>query len=153
MCNCASCVTFWYSLLHYCWQRFVGFLKKGTFSRSILPQQSCSIASSTRREPENKLPIYSTAIALALFNSPREGVKKWIFYGKAYHKHLPPHPPLRSAFCDFFCVCDFYLRILGYDSMCSEMDFTPEKLFKSNYECSKTPAYDFIVRGGSQIIL
>ena len=44
---------------------------------------------------------------------------------------------LRSAFCDFFCVCDFYLRILGYDSMCSEMDFTPEKLFKSNYENSQ----------------
>ena len=62
----------------------VVFLIKVTFSRSILPQQSCSIASSTRREPENKLPIYSTAIALALFNSPREGVKKWIFYGQLF---------------------------------------------------------------------
>ena len=29
--------------------------EKGTFSRSILPQQSCSKASSTRRQPENKL--------------------------------------------------------------------------------------------------
>ena len=32
------------------------------------------------------------------------------------------------------CVCFF---ILDYDSMCSEMDFTPEKSFSSNYKNSQ----------------
>ena len=35
-----------------------------------------------------------------------------------------PHPPLRSFFCDFFGV--FY--IVDYDSICSEADFTQEKV-------------------------
>ena len=59
--------------------------------------------------------------------------KKRIFYGQADRKRLPL-PPLRSAFCEFFCVCFF---ILDYDSMCSEMDFTPEKSFSSNYKNSQ----------------
>ena len=34
----------------------------------------------------------------------------------------------------FLCVFFF---ILDYNSMCSEMDFTPEKLFSSNYKNSQ----------------
>ena len=33
--------------------------------------------------------------------------------------------------------------ILDYDSMCSEMDFTPEKSFSSNYKNSLTVKYLF----------
>ena len=35
---------------------------------------------------------------------------------------------------EIFLVCFF---ILHYDSMCSEIDFTPEKLFSSNYKNSQ----------------
>ena len=51
--------------------------------------------------------------------------KKRIFYGQADRK--------RSAFYEFLCVFFF----LDYDSMCSEMDFTPEKSFSSNYKNSQ----------------
>ena len=61
-------------------------------------------------------------------NSILRGVKKRIFYSQADCKRLPP-PPLRSAFCQEFWECFF---ILDCDSMYSEMDFTPEKLFSSN---------------------
>ena len=44
--------------------------------------------------------------------------------------NLTPLLLLRPAFCDFFGL--FF--ILHYDSMCSEMDFTPEKSFSSNYK-------------------
>ena len=49
----------------------------------------------------------------------------FIFYGSADRKRLPPSPPLRSAFCEFF-VCVFFF-ILEYDYMCFETDFTQEK--------------------------
>ena len=38
----------------------------------------------------------------------REDVKKLIFYGQAGHKRLHP-TPLRSAFCEFFCVFFIFL--------------------------------------------
>ena len=44
-----------------------------------------------------------------------------------------PTPPLKVSFLwIFWCVF-----ILEYDSMCSEMDFTPEKSFSSNYKISQ----------------
>ena len=47
-----------------------------------------------------------------------------------------PPPPLLSAFCDFFW-CVF---IIDYDSLCYEMDFTPETSFSSNYKnCQLLP--------------
>ena len=67
-------------------------------------------------------------------NMARRQRKKRIFYGQADRKRLP-HPPLRSAFCDFFWGCVFF--ILDYDSMCSKMDFTYEKTFSSNYKNSQ----------------
>ena len=76
--RCASCVTFSYSLIHFCWKRFVDFWERGTFSQSILPQQSCSKASNMRRQPEIKWPIFSTAVALALCNSLREAFKNYL---------------------------------------------------------------------------
>ena len=58
--------------------------------------------------------------------------KNRIFYGQADRKRLP-HPPLKVSFLwIFWCVF-----ILEYDSMCSEMDFTPEKSFSSNYKNSQ----------------
>ena len=58
--------------------------------------------------------------------------KNRIFYGQADRKRLP-HPPLKVSFLwIFWCVF-----ILEYDSMCSEMDFTPEKSFSSKYKKSK----------------
>ena len=56
--------------------------------------------------------------------------KKRKFYGRADRKL---YPPLWSAFCETFLVC----FILDYDSMCSEMDLTPEKSFSSNYKNSQ----------------
>jgi len=52
------------------------------------------------------------------------GKKKRISYGQADRKHLPP-PPLRSVFCEKFVSWFFTLH---YDSMCSETDFTHEKV-------------------------
>ena len=50
----------------------------------------------------------------------------------------PLPPPLTVSFLwNFFGV----LFILEHDSMCSEMDFTPEKLFSSNYKNLWTPPY------------
>ena len=57
--------------------------------------------------------------------------KKRIFYGQANRKRLPPH--YGQFFVNFFGV----FIILDYDSMCSEMDFTPEKYFSSNYKNSQ----------------
>ena len=61
--------------------------------------------------------------------SVKKGVKKQIFYGQADRKRLPPPtPPYGQLWNFFWCVF-----ILDYDSMCSEMDFTQEKSFLSNY--------------------
>ena len=51
--------------------------------------------------------------------------KQRIFYGQADRKRLTP--PLTVS---FFGV----LLTLYYDCMCSEIDFTPEKTFSSNYK-------------------
>ena len=59
--------------------------------------------------------------------------KKQISYGQAHQKRLHP-PPYCKIAVKFFCVCIF---ILDYDSMCSEMDFTPVQLFSSNYKNSQ----------------
>ena len=59
--------------------------------------------------------------------------KKGIFYSQADRKRLPS-PLLRSAFCENFFGVFF---ILDYGSLCSEMDFTPEKSFSSNYKNSQ----------------
>ena len=48
----------------------------------------------------------------------REGVKKRTFYGEADRKGPPPYGQLFVI----FLVCFF---ILDYNSICSEMDFTP----------------------------
>ena len=60
----------------------------------------------------------------------RESVnKKRIFYGQADRKG----PPLvNGQFFLWIFVCVFF--ILDYDSICSEMDFTAEKSFLSNYK-------------------
>ena len=57
----------------------------------------------------------------------RRADKNWIFYGQANRKRLPSH------YGHFFGV----FIILDYDSMCSEMDFTPEKYFSSNHKNSQ----------------
>ena len=44
------------------------------------------------------------------------------------------YPPFSQLFVNIFWVCFF---ILDYDSMCSEMDFTPVQLFSSNYKNSQ----------------
>ena len=61
----------------------------------------------------------------------RRADKNWIFYGQANRKRLPL--ALQSVFCEFFGV----FIILDYDSMCSEIDFTPEKYFSSNHKNSQ----------------
>ena len=43
-------------------------------------------------------------------------------------------PSYGQLFVKFFWVCFF---ILDYDSMCSEMDFTPEKSFSYDYKNSQ----------------
>ena len=62
--------------------------------------------------------------------------KSRIFYGQADRKRLPSPPPSSygQLYVKFLCVFFF---ILDYDFMCSEMDFTPEKLFSSNYKNSQ----------------
>ena len=47
--------------------------------------------------------------------------------------YTAPPPLLWSAFCEILFAM---FSILDYDSMCSEMDFTPEKSFPSNYKNS-----------------
>ena len=56
--------------------------------------------------------------------------KRGTFYGQAHRKN----PPLTVSFLWIFFGVFF---ILDYDSMCSEMDFTPEKSFSSNYKNSQ----------------
>ena len=53
-----------------------------------------------------------------------EALKKRIFYGQADRKGFPPLPPYDQLFVNFF-MCFF---ILDYDSMCSETDFSQEKV-------------------------
>ena len=60
-------------------------------------------------------------IALSLTLPVRRVVKKWIFYGLADRKCLPPL--LQSPFCDFLGV----FLTLDNDSLCSEIDFIQEK--------------------------
>ena len=47
---------------------------------------------------------------------------------------LPPRPSYSQFFVNIFWVCFF---ILDYDSMCSEMDFTPKKSFSFSYKNSQ----------------
>ena len=53
-----------------------------------------------------KLHFFETMASLI---SLREGLKKRIIYGQADHKRTPP--PLRSAFCEIFFGCVFYLGL------------------------------------------
>ena len=63
-----------------------------------------------------------------------EGVKKSGYFTVRLTVSDYPTPPLTVSFLwNFFGV--FF--ILEYDSMCSEMDFTPEKSCSSNYKNSQ----------------
>ena len=57
--------------------------------------------------------------------------KKRIFYGQAGRKRPPP------VTVSFLWEKNWCVFFLDYDSMCSEMDFTPEKTFSSNYKYSQ----------------
>ena len=63
-----------------------------------------------------------------------------MFYGQADRERLPPFPAWSVFVC--FLGFVFYLRLW----LCSEMDFTPEKSFLSNYKnfqlCSVTKRSD-----------
>ena len=65
----------------------------------------------------------------------REVVKKnGYFTNRLTVSIYPPPSLLWSAFCEILFAM---FSILDYDSMCSEMDFTPEKSFSSNYKNSQ----------------
>ena len=65
----------------------------------------------------------------------REVVKKnGYFTNRLTVSIYTPPSLLWSAFCEILFAM---FSILDYDSMCSEMDFTPEKSFPSNYKNSQ----------------
>ena len=65
-----------------------------------------------------------------LFKFHKWSRQKTIFFTVRLTVSFPPPTLLRSAFCEFLLF--FFVFILDYNSMCSEMDFTPEKSFSLN---------------------
>ena len=80
-----------------------------------------------RREPQKEFFVWATAHRCGGVLLRRLVKNKRIFYGQADRKRT----------VSFLWIIFGVFFILDYDCMCSEMDFTPEKAFSSNYKISQ----------------
>ena len=114
------------SALRALW-RFIRFLSADCPSTQII--LSTNLKPKLGRWTHLTAPIFCK-ICLTNYNFLVQGSrqKKRILYGQADRKHSPP--PFTISFLRIF----FILLTLYYGYRCSEMDFTSEKSFSSNYK-------------------